>query len=341
MWRWVFTVSNLSKFLYGIGVLLLLITFSLTCYFAYQIFYFGHKAETATKEAPLYHFILVPQELDNDYWRLVEDGAKAAAKHFNVILEYTGPKQANTEEHIKTLEMATASRVDGILTQGLQEEQFTPLINQIVEKGIPLITIDSDAASSKRLSYVGTDNYYSGFIAGQALIQDTGGKANVAIITGHFYASHQQLRVQGFKDAIQHEEGIHIIAIEESNITRVRAAEAANKILKEHPEVTAFYGTSALDGIGIAQVVEHYQKQDQVYILGFDTIEDTIHYMKKGTIDATIMQEPYQMGYRSVQMMIDLIEGRNVPDTVHTETRVIRVQDLPLDSKSIIRMDPS
>lgn len=53
------------------------------------------------------------------------------------------------------------------------------------------------------------------------------------------------------------------------------------------------------------------------------------------------MQEPYQMGYRSVQMMIDLIEGRNVPDTVHTETRVIRSQDLPLDSKRIIRMDPS
>ncbi|MFS0821263.1 sugar-binding protein [Bacillus sp. 1P02SD] len=334
-------MSALSKFLYSIGMLLFLITFSLTCYYAYQIFHFGHNAAKATNEAPRYHFVLVPQELDNDYWRLVENGAKAAAKHFNVVLEYTGPKQANTEEHLKTLEMATASRVDGILTQGLQEDQFTPLINQIVEKGIPVITVDTDAATSKRFAYVGTDNYYSGFIAGQALIQDTGGKANVAIVTGHFYASHQQLRVQGFKDAIQHEEGIHIIAIEESNITRVRAAEAADKILKEHPEVTAFYGTSALDGIGIAQVVEHYQKQDQIYIIGFDTIEDTLHYMKKGTIDATVMQEPYQMGYRSVQMMIDLLEGRNVPDTVHTETRVIRSQDLPLDSKRIIRMDPS
>ncbi|MEH7379479.1 sugar-binding protein [Bacillus sp. JJ1533] len=334
-------MSTLSKFLYVIGALLFLITFSLTCFYAYQIFHFGSKAKTAIANEPRYHFVLVPQELDNDYWRLVEDGAKDAAKHLNVALEYTGPKQANTEEHLKTLEMAAASRVDGILTQGLQEEQFTPLINQIVEKGIPVMTVDTDAVTSKRFSYVGTDNYYSGFIAGKALIQDTAGKANVAIITGHFYASHQQLRVQGFKDAIQNEEGIQIIAIEESNITRVRAAEAANKILKEHPEVTAFYGTSALDGIGIAQVVEHYQKQDQIYIIGFDTIEDTIHYMKKGTIDATIMQEPYQMGYRSVQMMIDLIEGRNVPDTVHTETRVIRAQDLPLDSKGIIRMDPS
>ncbi|MEH7383817.1 sugar-binding protein [Bacillus sp. JJ1521] len=318
-----------------------LVTLSLTCYYAYQIFHFGNQAETATSEAPRYHFVLIPEELDNDYWRLVENGAKEAAKDLNVVLEYIGPIQANTEEHIKTLEMATASRVDGILTQGLQEEQFTPLINQIVEKGIPVITVDTDAATSKRSSYVGTDNYYSGFIAGQALIEDTGGKANVAIITGNFDASHQQLRVQGFKDATQHAEGINIITIEESNITRVRAAEAANKILKEHPEVTAFYGTSALDGIGIAQVVEHYQKQDQIYILAFDTIEDTIHYMKKGTIDATVMQEPYKMGYQSVQMMIDLIEGQGVPNMVHTETRIIRASDLPLDSKSIIRMDPS
>ncbi|MEH7222261.1 sugar-binding protein [Bacillus sp. JJ1566] len=334
-------MSTLSKLLYGIGVWLFLIIFSLTCYYAYQIFHFGTKAEKATTNEPLYHFVLVPEELDNDYWRLVEKGAKEAAKNLNVVLEYIGPIQANTEEHIKTLEMAAASRVDGILTQGLQEDQFSPLINQIVEKGIPVITVDTDAATSKRLSYVGTDNYYSGFIAGQALVEDTGGNANVAIITGSFYASHQQLRVQGFKDAIQHAEGIQIVAIEESNITRVRAAEAANKILKEHPEVTAFYGTSALDGIGIAQVVEHYQKQDQVYILGFDTIEDTIHYMKKGTIDATVMQEPYEMGYQSVQMMIDLIEGQGVPNTVHTETRIIRAQDLPLDSKSIIRMEPS
>ncbi|MCC3356317.1 sugar-binding protein [Bacillus sp. REN16] len=334
-------MSSFSKFLYSIGAVLFLLSFSITCYYAYQIFNFGNKAETATASKPRYHFVLVPEELDNDYWRLVENGAKEAAKDLNVVLEYIGPKQANTEEHIRTLEMAAVSRVDGILTQGLQEEQFTPLINQIVEKGIPVITVDTDAITSKRLSYVGTDNYYSGFIAGQALIEDTGGNANVAIITGNFNASHQQLRVQGFKDAIQHAEGIDIIAIEESNITRVRAAEAANRILKEHPEITAFYGTSALDGIGIAQVVEHYQKQDQVYILAFDTIEDTIQYMRRGTIDATVMQEPYKMGYQSVQMMIDLIERRSVPNTVHTKTRVIRVQDLPLDSRSIIRMDPS
>ncbi|MFT4416234.1 sugar-binding protein [Fredinandcohnia humi] len=334
-------MSNLAKFLYSVGVLLFLISFSLTVYFAYQIFHIGSPVEQANASVPRYHFVLVPEELDNDYWRLVESGAKTAAAKHNVALEYIGPTQANLEEHIKTLEMTAAARVDGIMTQGLHEVQFTPLINQIVEKGIPVITVDTDAIQSKRLSYIGTDNYYSGYIAGKALIEDTGGNAKVAIITGSFHTSAQQLRVQGFKDAIKGNEGISIVAIEESNITRVKAADAANKVLREHPEVTAFYGTSALDGIGIAQIVEYYKKQDDVYIIAFDTIEDTIDYMEKGTIEATVMQKPYEMGYRAVEMMINLIEGKQVPPTVHTETKVIRKEDLPLDSNSIIRVNPS
>lgn len=333
-------MSNIAKVLYSFGVGLFLLSLSLTCYFTYKIFYFNQSSTEVSTEKPRYHFVLVPEELDNDYWRLVESGAKDAAKHHNVLLEYVGPTQANTEEHIKTIEMAAASKVDGIMTQGLNEEQTTPLINRIIDKGIPVITVDTDAVNSKRESYIGTDNYYSGFIAGKALIEDTGGHANVAIITGRFDASHQQLRVKGFQDAVKDVEGIHIITIVESNITRVKAAEAANKVLQDYPEVNAFYGTSALDGIGIAQVVEYYNKQDEIYILAFDTIVDTIRYIEKGTIEATVVQKPYEMGYGAVKMMIDLIEGKHVPNTVHTETKIIRKKDLPLDSRDILGVSP-
>jgi ribose transport system substrate-binding protein len=126
------------------------------------------------------------------------------------------------------------------------------------------------------------------------------------------------------------EQGIKIITMEESEISRVRAAEKAYQILKDYPEVNAFYGTSALDGIGIAQVVEKYKKTDQVYIIGFDNLPETLDYLSKGTIKATIVQEPYEMGYRAVQMMIDLIEGKTVPPVVHTNTRVLRAADLPV-----------
>jgi ribose transport system substrate-binding protein len=320
-------MSRLTLVAYTFGVLCFVVSCAFSVFYGYKVVSHDLPAVDEAGEKYRYHFVLVTEELDNEYWRLVEEGAMKAAEEHGVLLEYVGPMQANIDEHLKTIEMSMASKVDGIITQGLSDEQFTPLINRVVEK-LPVITIDTDAANSNRMAYIGTDNYYSGFMAGKALIEDTKGKANVAIITGNFYANHQQQRVQGFRDAVAYEEGIKIITIEESGISRVRAAEKAYQILTDYPEVNAFYGTSALDAIGIAQVVDKFRKSDQVYILGFDSLPETLKYIRKGTIKATVVQEPYEMGYQSVTMMIDLIEGKKVSHVVHTDTRIMRAADL-------------
>lgn len=285
-------------------------------------------AENTNLEKYKYHFVLVPEEQDNEYWRLVEKGAKAAAKKNDVILEYVGPKQSNLDEHVKTIEMSAASKVDGILTQGLNDDQFTPLIDRVVKKNIPVITVDTDASNSKRFAYIGTDNYYAGYLAGKEMIEETHGIANVAIITGSFYKNHQIQRVKGFEDAVKIEKGIRIITVMESDISRVRAAEKTHQILQDYPEVNAFFGTSALDGVGIAQVVEKDKMKNNMTIIAFDTLPETINYIKQGIIKATVVQEPYEMGYKSVEMMIDLLKGKKVPTIVHTNTRIIKVEDI-------------
>ncbi|MES0857190.1 sugar-binding protein [Geobacillus sp. G4] len=321
-----------KRLFYGGGIAALIGSASFTAYCAWNVYAYPksekERVPETTKEA--YHFVLVPEELDNDYWRLVEKGAKAAAKELGVDLEYIGPRQANIDEHLRILKKAAAAKVDGIITQGLTEAEFVPVINEITDKNIPVVTIDTDAPTSRRVAYVGTDNYYAGFLAGRALAEDTKGKATVAIITGSLTAAHQQLRVRGFEDAVRQEKGIRIVAIEESHITRVQAAEKAYTILKKHPDVNAFYGTSALDAIGVAKVVEQFHREQKTYIIGFDTLPETIRYLQKGTIAATVVQEPYEMGYKAVKMMAEIVAGRDVPVVTNTETKVIRKKDLPL-----------
>jgi ribose transport system substrate-binding protein len=315
---------------YTVGTLLFLASCTLSVYYGYKVVNQEIPKEEKALKKFQYHFVLVPEELDNEYWKLVEEGAKAAAKEYGVLLEYTGPKQSNLVEHINTIEKSAAAKVDGIITQGLSDIDFTPLIDRVVAKGIPVVTIDTDAANSRRMAYIGTDNYYAGYLAGKALAEDTNGRANVAILTGSFYTNHQLQRVQGFEDAVKMEKGIKIVTVEESDISRVKAAEKANQILQKHPEVDAFYGTSALDGIEIAQVVEKYKKQNSIYIIGFDTLPETIDYIKKGIIDATVVQKPYDMGYGAVKMMIDIIEGKKTttPSIIYTDTRIMRVEDV-------------
>lgn len=285
-------------------------------------------SEVHSAEKGDFHFVLIPQETDNDYWRLVEKGAREAERVLGVEVEYDGPKKTSVTEHIEWIEKAIASKVDGIITQGLDEEAFAPVINKAIQKRIPVITIDTDASSSQRSAYVGTDNYQAGFLAGEALVQDTGGKANIGIITGSFDARNMQLRVQGFRDAVKEYPHVNILDIKASNITRIQAAEKADEMLNEHSNINAFFGTSALDSYGIASTLQQRGRANQTYIIAFDTLPETIQLIREGIIDATVVQKPYTMGYESVKRLTQIAKGEQVSQIHHTGTDIIRREDL-------------
>ncbi|MEK5379467.1 sugar-binding protein [Niallia sp. FSL W8-0635] len=309
---------------------LIAVAYSLYCYRQAQI-YDEKMLEVISEDSPLpkYHFALIGEEMDHDYWRLVGAGAKKAALDNDVFVEYEGPKRSNPEEQLKLLDMAIQAKVDGIIVQALNDT-FTPLINKAVQEGIPVITIDTDAPESLRNAYIGTDNYLAGQLAGQTLVKDTGGKAKVGIITGgidNAYNQHQ-LRVQGFKDAIAKVKGIKIIAIDESNLTRVQAEEKAYKMLKEHEDITAFYGTSSLDGIGIVAAAKSLKKQDDLYVISFDALDENIDLLNEGNINAIIAQQPFEMGEKSIELILNLIKQKSVPMVNHTNASIVHRKDL-------------
>jgi ribose transport system substrate-binding protein len=281
-----------------------------------------------------YHFVLIPEEVRNPYWQMVKKGADVAGKENNAVVEFTGPIQTSIGEHIRFIDEAISSKVDGIITQGLNPSKMTSIINKAVQKGIPVITIDTDASNSKRAAYVGTNNYEAGMKAGLALAQATGGRANVAIIIGSEVSANQQERVSGFKAVLKTYPHIKVVAIEPSNISRIQAAEKTYDIYKAHPDVNAFFGTSALDGLGIASVTSS-KSGTKPFVIGFDDLPDTLNYIKEGKIDETVAQEPYLMGYKSVQLMVDLMKGKQIPVINNTDTTIISIKNLPPESPSI------
>ncbi|WP_240468709.1 sugar-binding protein [Gracilibacillus sp. YIM 98692] len=276
---------------------------------------------------PTYHFALIGEEMDHDYWRLVGEGAKDTEAQYDVLVEYGGPRRSNPEEQLKLLDIAIKSKVDGIMVQALNDD-FLPMIEKAVNQGIPVITIDTDAPESPRSAYIGTDNYAAGQLAGRTLVEDTEGEATVGIITGSFDNAHHRLRVEGFQDVVEGEEGIEIVAIEESNITRVVAEEKAYTMLNEKPDITALYGTSALDGIGMAAAAESLEMVEDLYMINFDTLEENLQLVEQEKIDALIDQKPYEMGYRSVELMLDILKGQPVQDVYHTEASIVHKENI-------------
>jgi len=318
--------------LYSFFLLSFLIAVAYSLYFYKQAHTFDKKMKEVLSDEvslPTYHFAFIGEEMDHDYWRLVGAGAKKAAAENDVFVEYEGPKRSNPEEQLKLLDMAIQAKVDGIIVQALNDS-FTPLINKAVKEGIPVITIDTDAPDSLRLAYIGTDNYEAGRLAGQTLVKDTAGKAKIGIITGgvdNAYKQHQ-LRVQGFKEAIEKIEGIKIIAIDESNLTRVQAEEKAYKMLKKHKDITAFYGTSSLDGIGIAAAARSLNRQNDLYVISFDSLEENLDLLHKEEINAIVEQQPYEMGQKSIELMMHLVKQKSVPQMHHMNAAIIHSKDL-------------
>ncbi len=273
------------------------------------------EMERLTKQP---HFVLIAEEYGNPYWDLVRRGALAEAQRRGVTLEFTGPGRAGIQEHLRLLDRAIASGVDGILTQGLSEAEFKPLIDKAVSRGIPVITVDTDAPGSRRISYVGTDNYASGRLAGQEMIRATGGGARVGIITGSFQSANEVQRVQGFRDAIRSAPGMQVVAVESSDISRLVAAEKAGQILTQHPDVTVLFGTSALDAMAAAQVVLERRLQGRVLIVGYDDLPQTLDYIRQGVIYGSVVQNPRAMGELGVALLVSYREGRSVPPVVDT-----------------------
>ncbi|WP_059102594.1 sugar-binding protein [Shouchella shacheensis] len=286
------------------------------------------EAVSSDTSPPDYHFALIGEELDHDYWRLVGKGAKQSETEQEVFVEYGGPQRSNPEEQLRLLDKAIQSKVDGIIIQALNEE-FTPLIDQAVGQDIPVMTIDTDSTESSRSAYIGTDNYSAGQLAGEALVADTGGEAIIGIVTGRFNNAHHSLRVEGFRSVVGQKEGIDIVAIEESSIDRIRAEEKAYNMLTNHQEITALYGTSSLDGIGISEAAESLNRQDDLYVITFDTLEENLQLLEQGKIDALVEQQPWEMGHRSVELMIDILNNKQVEEIHHTDSSIIRKRDLP------------
>ncbi len=278
-----------------------------------------------------YRFTLVSPLVGHPYWVSVEDGMKAGNEQFGVDTQYVGPTEIDVYSQINYMETAIASKVDGIITMALDPEAFEPVIAKAVEAGIPVVLIDTDAPDSVRNYYAGTSNFAAGQAAGEAMIEATGGVAQIGLITGAINAANLNERIDGFTDAIKDQPGMEIIAIEASDTDLLKATEKAQTLLQTYPEMNAIFGVSATDVQGAAKVVVEQNKVGEIALVGFDDMDDTIQYIRDGVIYATTVQKPFEMGRLGVELLVRIKEGC-APEEAIVDTGVTMVTAENVDS---------
>jgi ribose transport system substrate-binding protein len=277
------------------------------------------------------HVVLIAQELDNPFWRMVEKGAKEAAVQRGIAIDYMGPIRINPSEQTKLLEKSIAAKPDAILVQGIKDPQYAQLINKAIDQGIPVITVDADEPGSRRLAYVGTDNREAGKRMGELVIKDAAERGRIGVIIGSELADNQQLRLEGFRSMMSKTPGYEIVAVRSSNISRIQAAKQTEALLKQYPRIQTMVGFSSLDAAGIVEGLKAANRAD-VSVFGFDDLEVTRQGIADGVITASVVQQPQEIGAQSVELLDAFFKGdsfavqhvisTNILDRNHLKSKV-------------------
>jgi ribose transport system substrate-binding protein len=251
-------------------------------------------------------YYLVSTNVKIPYWQTGSAGFFQAASQLKVRSEFSGPDSYDPKAEQKSFQEAVQGKATGILVSVADPGLLKDDIDRAVAAGIPVITVDSDAPASKRLFFIGTDNYHAGQIGGQRLAKELNGKGNVVVFTIPEQANLKE-RLRGYRESLEATPQIKITRVVDMKGDSRLAFDTATEILgqdkKEHTD--AFVCLEALAGKEVATVLSQHAVKDKV-ILAMDTDEETLGWIQKGVIAATISQKPYTMAYFGLKVLDDL-----------------------------------
>jgi ribose transport system substrate-binding protein len=250
-------------------------------------------------------FVLVSANLQLPYWKAAGAGFSNAAAQMKVRSEFTGPQNYDPKAERDALDEAVQKKATGILLAVTDPALLKDGIDKAVAAGVPVITIDSDAPSSKRLFFIGTNNYQAGFTGGLRLAQELKGKGNVVVFTMPDQSNLQD-RLRGYKDALARTPEIKITRVVDIQGDPRIAFDTATQIIgKERDKVDGFVCLEAQSGKEVAGVLNSYHVTGKV-VIAMDTDQETLDWIQKGVIAATIAQKPYTMAFVGMQMLDNL-----------------------------------
>jgi len=250
-------------------------------------------------------YFLVSANLQVPYWQTAGAGFTQSAKQLGVRIEFVGPDSYEPNAEKEAFDKAVQQKATGILISVADPNLMKDDIDRAIGAGIPVITVDSDAPSSKRLFFIGTNNYQAGVIGGQRLGQELHGKGNVVVFTMPGQTNLEE-RLRGYRDGLEKSPQVKIVRVVDIKGDPRVAFDTATEIVgKDKDKVNAFVCLEAQAGKEVASVVSGNNVKDKV-VMAFDTDPDTLQWIQKGVIAATISQKPYTMTFVGLKMLDDL-----------------------------------
>jgi len=239
------------------------------------------------------------------YWQEAEAGFKDAAKQMGVKVELTGPAAYSPDEELAAFQQAVCQKPSGILLAASAAELFRSPINSAIEQGIPVICMDADSPESKRILFIGTDNFRAGQESGRRMGDLLKVKGNVVVVTvlGPFNLDD---RLRGVEEALKKFPGMKITQAIDDRADSRNAYDTISALMQSKDKPDGIICLEASGGAGTADALHRLDLTGKIPIVAFDKDPETLDWIQRGAIAATVVQKPYVMSYYGLKFLDDL-----------------------------------
>lgn len=277
---------------------------------------------------------VIPKGTTHEFWKSVEAGAEEAGRELGVEVIWKGPlKEDDRDSQIKTVEDFITNKVDGIVLAPLDDTALVAPVEEAMNAGIPVVIFDSGLKKEGTVSFVATDNFKGGEMAGAEMVRLLGGKGKVAMLRYQEGSASTNEREEGFLKAAE-AGGLEVVVKNQYGGATVETAQKASENLLaplksgDTLSVDGIYAPNESTTYGMLRALQDAGVAGKVKFVGFDASEKLLEGLKADQIQALVVQNPRKMGYLGVKTLVARLKGETVESRIDTGAALVTKENL-------------
>ncbi|GIK31620.1 MAG: hypothetical protein BroJett009_06120 [Armatimonadota bacterium] len=267
---------------------------------------------------------VIPKGTTHEFWKSVNAGAQEAGNEFGVEVIWKGPlKEDDREEQIKVVENFITQKVDGIVLAPLDDTALRLPVDTAQKSGIPVLIFDSALKDVETVSFVATDSFRGGQIAGERMAELLGGSGRVIVLRYQEGSASTTQREEGFLKAAQ-EAGLKVVSSNQYAGATVETAQRASENLlsrfrkADGLDLEGIFCPNESSTFGMLRALQGASLAGKVRFVGFDASPKLVAALEAGEIDGLVLQDPHKMGYLAVKTLVSHLQGEQVEKRIDT-----------------------
>jgi ribose transport system substrate-binding protein len=271
---------------------------------------------------------VIPKGNADIFWQTVHAGAVKAAQESNIEIVWEGPpNETDISTELQILETMMNRHVDAIALAPSDREALSNTVNRAAADGLPVVIYDSAIATDKYVSFVATDNFAAGHLAGERMGEILHGKGTIVMVKTTPGGASTTAREEGFRKAISEKySGIHISDERFGKAVVATSMDVTENMLTAHPDVDGIFCSNESGTTGAMQALK--SRGSNIKLVGFDWSPTTLAGLAAGQIDSLVIQDPFRMGYEAVLACVKAIKKEPVEKQINLAPRLITQKTL-------------